>query len=379
MAKLIVVDAKWPRPAADAASQRTLQLVNELAHMAFEVSLAAMFPEEAGGEPGVPIELGAAQRVPVGGGQALVDYLSRHAHEYDAVVVCWTRVAQAVIDPLRAAHPGLFVCFDTQDVNHVREYRHARVTGNVNLLRRALAMKAAELGAVAKADLTLAISDDDAAVLRAGAPGAPVEVVTMSVDRRATPVPGVAGRSGAVYLGNYMAWHNVDAATFLSEEIAPALAASGSSMVVTLAGAGRNELVDRLESERIRVTGYVDDVVALFDSQRMFVAPLRVGSGVKGKLLAALSAGLPVVASPIAAEGVPLVDGESALIADSPAQFAEECLRLERDDELWRTLSRAGQDVVDEFFSPAVVRAQVQAAFAPLAARIESRREVSAR
>jgi len=45
----------------------------------------------------------------------------------------------SAIEPLRAANPDLLICFDTVDVNHVREYRHARVSGNVNILRRALA------------------------------------------------------------------------------------------------------------------------------------------------------------------------------------------------------------------------------------------------
>jgi glycosyltransferase involved in cell wall biosynthesis len=138
-----------------------------------------------------------------------------------------------------------------------------------------------------------------------------------------------------------------------------------SSLPIALAGAGRNELVDELASERVAVTGYVDDVVALFDRARMFVCPLRIGSGVKGKLLAAMSAGLPIVATSIAAEGVPLVDGTSALIADTPSAFAAACVRLETDDELWRTLSDGAREVVGEHFSPQVVRDQVSRVFSP--------------
>jgi len=363
MARVVVVDAKWPRPGSDAASQRTLQMIGELARLGFEIHLAALFPDETGGEAGVPIELGAAERVPIAGGQALVDYLVRHAHEYDIAIVCWTRTAQVVLGPLRAANPDLVLVFDTLDVNHVREYRHARVTGNANLLRRALAMKAAELGAVAAADITLAISADDAATLRAGAPQARIEVVSMSVEQRMTPVPGPPGRSGAIYLGNYMAWHNVDAATYLCHDIVPVIDVLGSALPITLAGAGRHELVDQLASERVTVAGYVDDIVALFDRQRMFAASLRVGSGIKGKLLAALSAGLPVVATHIAAEGVPLGDGHSALLADTARDFARACVRLEHDDDLWQELSAAGRAVVAQHFSAEVVREQVRAVF----------------
>jgi glycosyltransferase involved in cell wall biosynthesis len=362
---VVVVDVKWPQPGSDAGSQRTIQIIDALQRIGFRVHIAAMFPDEAGGEPGVPIELGGAERIAVPGGSALVEYLAVHAHDFDVVYVCWTRTAQLVLEPLRAADARLPLVFDTLDVNHVREFRHARVTGNANILRRALAMKAAELAAVAAADITIAISEDDATTLRAAAPDAHIEVVTMSAEPRAGAIPGPELRRGAVYLGNYMAWHNVDAATYLCAEIVPILDELGSRLPIALAGAGRHELVDQLESERAHVVGYVDNVVAVFDRQRMFVCPLRVGSGVKGKLLTAMSAGLPIVATSIGAEGVPLVDGRSALIADTPREFAAACVRLERDDELWRTLSEGAREVVVEHFSPQVVRDQVKRVFEP--------------
>jgi glycosyltransferase involved in cell wall biosynthesis len=96
------------------------------------------------------------------------------------------------------------------------------------------------------------------------------------------------------------------------------------------------------------------------------LAPLRIGSGVKGKLLAALAAGLPVVATPIAAEGIPLVDGVNALLAESPADLAAACLRLDSDDALWRRLSAGGMSVVAEHFSRGLVSRQVRRSFEAL-------------
>ncbi|HEY7598882.1 MAG TPA: glycosyltransferase family 4 protein [Candidatus Limnocylindrales bacterium] len=366
MSRLLYVDAKWPRPRSDAASQRATQLVGELVRLGFDVDFGALSPGEHGGELDDPIDLAGARPVVAVDEAALLDHVHHRGHEYDVAVVAWTRVAERLLGPLRAASPHTLVCFDTNDVNHVREYRHARVSGNANILRRALAMKRAELGAVAAADVTIAISEHDAGILRAGVPAARVEVITLAVATRPDEPPGPAGRRGAIYLGNYNAWHNVDAVSHLVADVVPELERRGSGLSITLAGAGRHALIDALASARVTVAGFVDDVAAAFDRQRMFVAPLRVGSGVKGKLLTALALGLPVVATPIAIEGIPLVDGQTCLLASTPADFAAACLRLERDDELWRRLSAAGRAMVTERFSQAVVREQVGRVFGPL-------------
>jgi glycosyltransferase involved in cell wall biosynthesis len=85
------------------------------------------------------------------------------------------------------------------------------------------------------------------------------------------------------------------------------------------------------------------------------VAPLRFGAGVKGKIGEALSYGLPVVTTNIGAEGMSLRDGEEALIADSPRDFAAAVLRAYRDEALWRRLSECGYAHVRQHFSPEAV------------------------
>jgi O-antigen biosynthesis protein len=370
--RLLFVDVKWPTPATDAASQRTVQLVSELTALGFAVDLAAMFPLETTDQDVNSLELAGASRVPAAGEEALAEYAARHGGRYDVAVLCWTRVAERLLGALRRANPGISIVFDTVDVNHVREYRHARVSGNANILRRALAMKQAEISAARAADWTLAVTERDAEVLRAAAPGARIEVITLAASARGDVVPGPVGRSGALFLGHYFAWHNVDAAIHLARDVAPQLSAVRPGVRVTLAGAGRHSLVDDLASADVDVIGYVEDLPPLFDRMRSFACPLRIGSGIKGKLLTALAMGLPVVASPVAIEGMHLRDGVNCLVAENPAAVAAACVRLEDDDDLWRRISAGGLDVVERYFSPEAVRRQVRAVFQPLLAAPKS-------
>jgi glycosyltransferase involved in cell wall biosynthesis len=78
-----------------------------------------------------------------------------------------------------------------------------------------------------------------------------------------------------------------------------------------------------------------------------------VGAGVKGKIMSALSYGLPIVSSSIGVEGSGLQSGVHALVADTPHDFAAAVLRLYRDAALWHQLSQAGQALLRTEFSTA--------------------------
>ena len=72
------------------------------------------------------------------------------------------------------------------------------------------------------------------------------------------------------------------------------------------------------------------------------VAPLRYGAGVKGKIGSAMAVGLPVVTTPIGAEGMSLTDEKNILIAESAEQFADSIVRLYTEETLWNRISYNG-------------------------------------
>jgi glycosyltransferase involved in cell wall biosynthesis len=83
---------------------------------------------------------------------------------------------------------------------------------------------------------------------------------------------------------------------------------------------------------------------------RLSVAPIRYGAGQKGKVVTSLLYGIPVVATPIAAEGMHLREGEHFLCAETPEAFAKAVLRLLEDDRLWHALSGEGRARAAEKF-----------------------------
>ena len=97
--------------------------------------------------------------------------------------------------------------------------------------------------------------------------------------------------------------------------------------------------------------GYVPDPSIYFHRCRVFVAPLRFGAGMKGKIGHSMSFGLPVVTTSIGAEGMDLVDRKHALIADSPEDFARAVVELYGDERLWESpIDRVPGSCASAFF-----------------------------
>jgi glycosyltransferase involved in cell wall biosynthesis len=101
----------------------------------------------------------------------------------------------------------------------------------------------------------------------------------------------------------------------------------------------------------IRVHGFIEDLEPFLNRARISLAPLRYGAGVKGKVNQAMAHGLPVVATPCAAEGMFLEDGQDVLIAGDAQGFADAVIRLDQDEALWNRLARGGLANVEAHFS----------------------------
>jgi O-antigen biosynthesis protein len=253
----------------------------------------------------------------------------------------------------RNAFPAAKLVFDTVDLHYLRLEREERATGRQTHWQ---AMRAKELAIVAQVDRTIVTSPVEQSMLEneLAANVAVVSVVQPAVARARRPW---AQTSGIVFVGNYGHSPNVDAAQWLTAEIMPSVWQACPEIQLTLAGAEPTRAIRLLAETRVSVPGFVEDLDGTLMQHRVFVAPLRFGAGIKGKILQALAAGLPVVATPVAAEGI-FTDGECGAIVSTPHEFAQAILRLYEDRELWERFARATTEVASRF-SPAVVANQL--------------------
>ena len=109
-------------------------------------------------------------------------------------------------------------------------------------------------------------------------------------------------------------------------------------------------------SEYVVVEGFLEDVSEQFASRRLSVAPLRYGSGVKGKVNQSMAYGLPCVATPPAVEGMQLEWDREILVAREPYEFAEAVAELYANESLWSAMARDSVASIERIYSMEVAR-----------------------
>jgi glycosyltransferase involved in cell wall biosynthesis len=138
------------------------------------------------------------------------------------------------------------------------------------------------------------------------------------------------GTNTIVFTGVMNYSPNTDAALYLIDEILPLVRRSVPDAKLLIVG--RNpppHLIDAGQRPGVNVTGFVDDVRPYLERATVFAAPLRFGAGIQNKLLEAMAMEVPVVASPLAADGLRTVGGACPPIqvAEDRYQFAELIIR----------------------------------------------------
>lgn len=165
------------------------------------------------------------------------------------------------------------------------------------------------------------------------------------------PEPELAKEPWVLFTGNMNYPPNVDAARFLATEIMPRVWEKRPEIMLILAGATPHPSVRALEGDRVRVTGWVNDMREYYRKARVFIAPMRLGTGLQNKLLEAMAMQLPCITSPLANQALGAEPNREILIGDNAEEFAEHILRLFRDENFARQLALQGYSFVKQHYS----------------------------
>ncbi len=186
------------------------------------------------------------------------------------------------------------------------------------------------------------------------APDLDIDVVPHGVDtERFTPVPPEEQERSCAFLGNYPHDPNRDAVMYFIKDIWPQLKRTLPDIKFYVIGRSPTpDIVAAAEKDPdIVVTGTVKDVRDYLKKARVFVAPIRLGKGFRGKILEAMAMGIPVVATSLGAEGIPVDDMSNIAVADDVQTFVDRITRLLKDEELYGRVSRNARALVQKKFS----------------------------
>jgi GT2 family glycosyltransferase/SAM-dependent methyltransferase len=266
-------------------------------------------------------------------------HLKEFGGRYDLAFLIRPVVIERHIWNIRKYSPQAKVLFHTVDLHFLRMSREAELQSDEIKQQQSNEMKRLELAAIRASDATIVVSTTEFELLRPELPDTKLYVFPLIMNVQGTSKT-FADRKDIVFVGGYRHSPNVDAVQYFVTEIMPLLRQQLPSVHFHVVGSKVPPEIQALASDDVIIVGFVEDLTPLLDKMRVSVAPLRYGAGIKGKIGSAMAVGLPVVATPLAAEGMSLTNGENILIADSAEAFAATIVKLYQDDALWNQISQ---------------------------------------
>ena len=341
--RVLVIDWDVPTPDHDSGSVDTFNLIRMLGQLGMKTTFAAHRDLAYFGEYTDAVQRLGAEVLYAPYCSSLRKYLKEHGGYQDCVITHRVTVFKDVESDLKKFCPNARIIFSTVDLHHIREARQAEIENSPSLRKRAEITKRTELRLIRNADATVVVSKTEQTLLKDALPSAPIFHMPLIRD-----VPGAGERSfedrhGIAFLGNYQHPPNVDAILHFVRDVWPGFHSEVTNAELYIGGGQMSSEVARLgDLDGIHTLGHVPDLSDFYNRIRLTVAPLRYGAGAKGKVVSSLCHGVPVVASPIAAEGMDVVHGRDILIAGSQSEWIRHLKSAYCNAAVWMELSQQG-------------------------------------
>jgi glycosyltransferase involved in cell wall biosynthesis len=218
-------------------------------------------------------------------------------------------------------------------------------------------------------DALLAMSDDDARRLPAIS-RAPVTVIANGVDTAALTATTLPDEPTALFTGTFAYPPNAEALAWLLTEIWPKVRRRVPEARLLVVG---KDPPAGSAGDGVELAGWVPEMQPWFDRARAVLVPIRSGAGTRLKVLDGLASGRPIVSTTMGAEGIAIVPGQHALIADDAQAFATAVVDVLHDDERAQRLGAAGRELAETVYDWRAIAGRLEAVLAGLAGDASAR------
>lgn len=265
-------------------------------------------------------------------------------------VIGWYSLAHSLLPAVRELLPETRIAIDSIDLHWVREER-ALASGQSSKPEAGQKLeKQKELGVYSQCDEVWVVSEDDRTLLSLELPSLKSRVIGIPCYKHPAFVETPA-EARALFVGGFGHPPNESAAIWAAEIVRAYNKSASIPIGLDIVGADPPEAVQSLhDGVTIRVFGYVPSLDDAYSHSRFFLAPMRFGAGVKGKICEAITRGLPVVTNFIGNEGLNLRHGIDAMLAESTVEFVKAISDLLSDDGIgYRLRDSALRTVLDSY------------------------------
>lgn len=253
---------------------------------------------------------------------------------------------------VKTANPNIKLVFDMVDFHYVRLLREYELNKDEALKAEAEKFLKIELENCKNADVVIAISTTDKELLKQHFNTNEKVVLISNIHQhidKSDKFNSFEKRNDLLFVGSFRHDPNSDAVKYLKEDIMPLVWKVIPDLKVNIIGSYITEDIEALASDRFKLLGFVDDLDAVINTTKLFVAPLRFGAGIKGKIGQSLEHSLPLVTTNVGAEGFDFGEQTNVMIANNAEAIAQKVIDLYTNKILWEEASNSCKTILEPF------------------------------
>lgn len=245
----------------------------------------------------------------------------RDPQQFNLVILGWYYTAAAVISSVRDALPDVRIAIDSNDIHWEREARSEQAGLLDKTPEEREVDKARERRVYAQADEVWVVSEDEAEILARELPATKWRVVGIPCPVSDAYVEHLNGER-VLFVGGFGHLPNESAALWAAEILSEFNAHTKRAVHLDIVGSQPPRSVRELSNNPlISVPGFVPSLDPYHRDAKVFLAPLKYGGGVKGKISDAICRGVPVITNALGNEGLRLKHGKEILLGETTEDF----------------------------------------------------------
>ncbi len=275
-------------------------------------------------------------------------WLKENGKAFDYIYLQRPHIAIKYIDLVKQ-YSNAKVIYFAHDLHHIREKREYEITGDPKLLKSAEEWKEKEYKLFGAADVGHVVGSYEQEVMEKVFPGKPIRNIPLYVYEKLPEniEKNFSRRKDLLYVGGFNHHPNVDAVIWFAKEIFPKILEKYPDMIWHVVGGHTTKEVDDLASEHIILHGFISDeeLEKMYRTCRIAVVPLRYGAGVKGKVIEASYYQIPLVTTPIGAEGISMAE-KSMIVEEDADRMAQIICDLYENPKRLKELSDNSAELI---------------------------------
>jgi len=363
---ILVIDDRVPYPSLGAGYPRCSNLLNELSEMELNVSFyPLLFPEESWSD----VYGTVPQNIEVildSGHDDLQDFLESRRDYYQYVMVSRVHNME-FFNHCLSLDPDLLgeakIIYDAEAVTAPREILRLEFLGETMSTEEQQKLIDKELEQSKLAEKITAVSASEAAIFKQH--GYSNTVVLGHTIASAPGANSFAQRKDLLFVGALRdeGSPNVDSLLWFLINVFPLLEEALPGIRLNVVGDNTAPSLASVTKASVNFTGRLDSIDVMYDDCRLFIAPTRFAAGIPHKIHEAAAKGLPSVTTALLAEQLGWSDGSELLVADTPEDYAAQCIRLYSEETLWQDVRDAGLRAIQDDCSQETFRRNLRALF----------------